>query len=196
MPNAALKPEERFTYADYLSWPEDERWELIDGEAWDMTPAPGTRHQGVSMNLASHIFQSLREGGKPCTVFAAPFDVRLPERADQADAEIETVVQPDLVVVCDRSKLDEEGCRGAPDWVIEVLSPRSAARDHIRKLALYQRHGVAEYWIVDPANRVVFVRRLGESGEYAAPEVFASDAKVAVAALPGLEIDLAEVFAE
>ncbi|MCA9712927.1 MAG: Uma2 family endonuclease, partial [Myxococcales bacterium] len=125
----------RFTYGDYRQWMGDERWELIDGEAYLMSPAPKRRHQRASMGLSAQIANAL-EGGS-CQVYAAPFDVRLPD-GDEADDDVATVVQPDVVVICDPAKLDDAGCRGAPDWVVEILSPSTTARDRIDKRDLYQ----------------------------------------------------------
>ena len=119
---------ERFTYGDYRRWPEEERWELIGGEVYDMCPAPTRIHQDFVVELAIQIGSFLRD--KPCRLYIAPFDVRLPE-ADETDDEVNTVVQPDVVVICDPAKLDDKGCRGAPDWIIEVLSPRTAVKDQI-----------------------------------------------------------------
>jgi len=139
----------RFTYADYCTWPEEERWELIDGEAYAMAPAPARVHQDVVVAIAARIYGAL--GGTACRVYIAPFDVRLPDR-DEADEVVTTVVQLDIAVICDPAKLDDKGCRGAPDWIIEVLSPATAAKDQIQKRALYERHGVREYWLVHPGR--------------------------------------------
>ena len=149
MPNLARKLGGRFTYGDYRSWSEEDRWELIDGVAYDMTPAPARIHADLSMALLKQLLAYFE--GKPCKVYYAPFDVRLPE-GNEPDDEIETVVQPDLLVVCDDKKLDDKGCRGAPDLVIEILSPATASKDCILKRALYEKHGVREFWLVDPAN--------------------------------------------
>ncbi|MEK7812897.1 MAG: Uma2 family endonuclease, partial [Candidatus Desantisbacteria bacterium] len=152
---AVRNREERFTYKDYLQWPDDERWELIDGVAYDMSPAPSRRHQEVVVELVSQFHNYLKD--KPCQVYVAPFDVRLPEfdedgAGDHLDEDIETVVQPDIVIVCERGKLDDSGCKGSPDIVIEVLSPYTAKKDMITKYHLYERHRVKQYWIFDPAT--------------------------------------------
>jgi len=156
-----------FTYADYCHWPDDERWELIDGEAYAMA-APGLAHQTVVGELFRQIANYLV--GKPCRPFVAPFDVRLP-RLDEGDKDTTTVVQPDITVVCDPTKLDERGCRGAPDWVIEVLSPSTAAKDQIQKLAAYERAGVQEVWLVHPTDRVVIIYTLTADGGYGKPAI-------------------------
>ena len=125
----------------------------------------------------------------------APFDVRLPE-SDERDELIETVVQPDLVVICDKEKLDRRGCRGAPDLIVEILSPGTAAKDLKVKLDRYERAGVREYWIVDPAEQMVMVFLLGRDRRYGRPEVYSKDDVVRVALFPDLEIALTTVFAD
>ncbi|NLG84767.1 MAG: Uma2 family endonuclease [Firmicutes bacterium] len=188
-PEAAAK--ETYTYGDYLTWPDDERWELIDGVPYNMSPAPSSSHQKVSGELFKQIAVYLT--GKTCEVYAAPFDVRLP-KGDEADELIETVVQPDLLVVCDPEKLDERGCKGAPDWIVEILSPQTAAKDMKIKRDLYERVGVREYWLVDPGNRTVEVYQSGDGGRYGRPEVYAAGDRVKVGVFPDLVIDLAAVF--
>lgn len=181
-----------FTYADYCAWPEDERWELIDGVAFDMSPAPSRVHSLISVALEDFLRAFLK--GKPCEMHHAPFDVRLPKRDDMRDDEIDTVVQPDIVVVCDEKKLDDKGCRGAPDFVIEIISPSTASRDHITKRNLYERHGVREYWLVSPGDRIVTVYRLGANGTFGRPDMHGDSETVEVGLFPGLAIDLAQVF--
>ena len=182
----------RFTYGDYLLWPEQERWELVHGEAFAMTPAPSRAHQRAVIAMGSQFYQQLL--GKQCEVYCAPFDVRLPT-SDQKDEEIETVIQPDLLVVCDSSKLDDKGCKGAPDLVVEVVSPHSAIMDLKIKFALYEKAGVKEYWIVHPNERIVMVFTLGANGEYGKPAVYAQEDRISVAPLVEVEIDLQPVFA-
>ena len=191
---AKLSENELFTYADYLTWPDGERWELIDGEAYMMSPAPSRKHQEISIELASQFHVFLK--GKPCRVYDAPFDVRLPQHADQPDDEIETVVQPDIVVVCDRSKLDDKGCKGAPDLVIEILSPSTSKMDMQNKFFLYQRVGVKEYWLVHPFDKTVMVFRRNDQNEFGRAEMYASDDRVSVPLLGELIIDLKDVFSE
>jgi len=174
-----------FTYGDYRQWPEDERWELIAGEAYAMSPAPTRTHQTVLVEILRQVANFLE--GKPCQVFVAPFDVRLPER-EESDDEIETVVQPDLAVVCDASKLDEKGCRGAPDWVIEVLSPSTASKDHVRKKSLYERHGVREYWLVHPTDQLL-TRYLLEGKGFGPALIEEIAGFTEVVVLPGLAIE-------
>ncbi len=187
-----LKEQDRFTYADYLTWPEDERWELIDGVPYAMSPAPTREHQELSGNIHSILHLHLK--GKTCKVYAAPFDVRLPETPTVADEQIETVVQPDIVVICNPEKLDDRGCKGAPDLIVEILSPRTAEHDLKDKFYLYQRVGVLEYWIVNQTDKTMMVFKLNAAGEYGRPEMYGSRDRVAVPLLGDLEIDLAEVF--
>lgn len=191
MGNPAVRQSDRFVYADYLTWPGEERWELIEGVAYDMTPAPAPQHQRVLAELIAQFVSALR--GNPCEVFPAPFDVRLPEEGE-TDERTSTVVQPDLSVVCDPKKIDDRGCRGAPDFVLEILSPATAARDQIQKVALYEKHGVREYWILHPVDAILTVRRLLDDGTFSAPRMLEAKGQVAVTVLPGLTVDLDSVF--
>jgi Uma2 family endonuclease len=185
MKTAAQQRQQRFTYGDYRRWPEEERWELIDGEAFNMCPAPSRQHQDVVGELFRQTANFLY--GKPCRAYVAPFDVRLP-KADEADDAVNTVVQPDVMVICDSAKLDDKGCRGAPDWVVEVVSPHTAAKDQIRKRTLYERHGVKEYWLVHPLDRVV-TRYVWRDGRFLEPTIDEAVGNMQVQYLPGLEID-------
>lgn len=182
-----------YTYADVITWPEDERWELIDGVAYDMTPAPLRRHQDIVTALMTQFGPFLE--GNPCLLYTAPFDVRLPKpREDGMSAS--TVVQPDLAVVCDREKLDERGCVGAPTLVIEITSPYTAAKDLREKRLAYERAGVPEYWLISPSDQTVLVFTLDEKGRYGAPTVYTHDEQTPVGVLPGLQIDLSRIFTD
>ncbi len=192
MAHPLKSPNQKFTYADYLTWPDDERWELIDGEAYDMTPAPTPVHQGITMELSRQLANFFL--GKPCKVFAAPFDVRLPKK-NESDMRTTTVVQPDILVICDSDKIDDRGCRGAPDLAIEVLSPSSVSHDQLRKLNLYESRGVREYWIVHTEGSVM-VFHLGDSGRYGRPDTYDRTTKIETPLFPGLSIDLSTVFPE
>ena len=180
----ALRDPEHHTYGDYLAWPEDVRYELIDGEAYMMAPAPTVSHQEIAGEVYRQLGNALQ--GKPCRALIAPVDVRLP-KADEADERIDTVVQPDVLVVCDEAKLDRRGVRGAPDWVVEVISPRSASHDQIIKRRLYERHGVKEYWLVHPMDRVLTIYRFA-GDEYGKPEVQELAGETPVGILPGVVI--------
>lgn len=180
----AQRDDQLHTYADYLSWPDDVRYELIDGVAYRMAPAPTLEHQDFTGEIYFQLRQALQ--GKPCRVFIAPFDVRLP-KADEADGRVDTVVQPDVLVVCDGGKLDRRGLRGAPDLAVEVLSPSTASHDHLRKRRVYERAGVREYWLVHPVDRMVTIYRL-EQGVFGAPAIFDLSAPTPVGVLPGVAI--------
>ena len=188
----ALRDEYRHTYAEYCSWPDDVRYELIDGQAYAMSPGPNRRHQELVGEVFLQIGTALR--GSPCRTYVAPLDVRLP-RGNEADDDVDTVVQPDILVVCDRAKLDDRGCRGAPDWVIEVLSPSSASHDQILKRAVYERHGVREYWLIHPVDLVVTVYRLVD-GAFGKPDIYELKDALACGILPEVVIDWARVLRE
>jgi Uma2 family endonuclease len=190
---AAEKLEKRCTYGDYLTWTGGERWELIDGYAYAMSPAPLTEHQRVERNLAWAIESHLK--GKPCEMLFAPTDVRLPNPPDEPDEEIDTVVQPDILVVCDPAKIDKKGVRGVPDFIIEILSPSTAKLDFNEKFRLYERSGVREYWIVDPANHCIHSYRMENSGRFSEEVLISGKSAVAAGAvLEGFSLPLSEVF--
>jgi Uma2 family endonuclease len=184
----AQKEDRKFTYADYKDWElkDSERFELIYGEAYAMS-APNTVHQLIVTALTGEMYAFLK--GKPCKVIPAPFDVRLFYEEDESD---DTVVEPDVVVVCDPEKLGKEGCRGAPDMVVEILSPSNTAVEMNRKLNLYQEARVKEYWIVDPENRRISVYRL-KDGQYVVRS-YRDQGAVESAVLPGLTIALPVLF--
>jgi len=190
-----LDIKKRYTFADYLTWADEKRRELFDGLIKMMTPAPSTQHQKCAGELYLIIANYLRK--KTCKIFFAPFDVRLPKNGEKADNTINTVVQPDICVICDISKLDERGCIGAPDMIIEIVSPSNSKRDVEEKFELYQSHGIREYWVVFPHEKTVNVFLLNESGKYDFKGMFAEDSKVPVNIFSGdLIIDLAEIFEE
>jgi Uma2 family endonuclease len=191
----AVKLEETYMYEDYLGWPDDERWELIDGVPYAMSPAPTRWHQEYVGILFNELFNYLN--GKPCEVFVAPFDVRLPDLdndSDDRDDTVKTVVQPDILVVCDESKLDDRGCVGAPDFIIEILSESTAGKDLHEKLMLYEKHGVKEYWIVDMWSRTIRVHLLESDGAYGKTAIYNLGDHLPSAVLKGLKIDLDKLF--
>ena len=184
-----------FSYADYLQWPDEERWELIHGIAYSMSPAPGSRytgpsHQRILLNLLRRVASITDE--LPCETFVAPFDVRLPKRADDDDST-DTVVQPDISVFCDASLIDERGAKGAPDLVVEVLSPATAHKDQTEKLKLYEEVGVREYWIVNAEAAYVMVYRRNSGGAYGKPDYYTREETVESRVLEAT-ISLTEVF--
>ena len=184
---------ERYTFADMQTWDDGERAELIVGEVFLMAPAPAREHQKVSGELFAQLHAYLR--GKRCEVYAAPFDVRLFEQDGDSPEDVDTVVEPDISVVCDPSKLDDTGCKGAPDLVMEILSPSTTRHDKFTKFNLYQRAGVREYWIVDPDDKTVQVFVL-EDGHYTAKDFGAAGDVVRVNVLEDCTIDLSQVFPE
>lgn len=190
MGDPAQKKPDGYSYADYLQWDDGKRWELIEGKPVDMTPAPSRLHQEILMELGRQFANYLL--GKTCKVYMAPFDVRL-SRQDESAEETQTVVQPDLIVVCDTRKLDQRGCKGAPDLVVEILSPDTAKHDLSVKFRLYERAGVKEYWVVHPTDGTLMVFTLYNE-EYGKPKVYAAPEYVSVNVIPELTIDLSTVF--
>lgn len=182
-----------YTFAEVLTWGEDERIEIIDGEAFLMAP-PNTAHQAVSIAIASQLYAYL--DGKTCQVFSAPFGVRLFEKDGDRPEDVDTMVEPDISVICDPSKLDERGCKGAPDLIIEILSPSTRRHDRVVKLDLYQRAGVREYWIVNLEDKSVSVMLRDESGFLLPREDYGREDPAKVSVLEGCEIDLRKVFPE
>ncbi len=183
----------KYTYSDYLKWPEGERWELIDGVPYLMSPGPSIEHQGISGEIFRQFANYLFD--KTCNVFTAPLDIRIPA-ADEKDEDINTVVQPDIVVLCDKGKLDKKGYRGAPVLVVEILSPSTTKKDLSEKYALYERSGVKEYWVVFPRDQVLDVYLLDEEGKYQKDASYEKDGRVKPSIFEDLEIDLNLVFRE
>lgn len=183
--------EKYYTYADILSWGEDERYEIINGNLYMMAP-PTRIHQSILMELARQISNFLED--KPCNVYPAPFGVRLFEQGSDSPDDVDTLVEPDITVVCDHSKLDDQGCKGAPDMIIEILSPSTARHDRFVKFNLYQRAKVREYWIVDPHNGTVDVCLPDKDGNFFVSVIHTRNDTAKVNILPGCEIDLSKVF--
>jgi Uma2 family endonuclease len=181
-PSTATKRNARYTWADYQSWPEDERWELIDGVAYGMAAAPSTSHQKVVGRLYSRLERAL--SGGPCEPFIAPTAVKL------SDSD---VVEPDILVVCDPAKITPSHIEGAPDLIAEVLSPGTSAKDLRQKKALYERAGVYEYLVVDPLEHYA-IRFLLGAGGYDKGTVVACDEVLTFATLADVQVPLWEVF--
>lgn len=179
-----LDPEGTYTYADYLLWKFKERVELIHGKLFRMTPAPNTSHQRMAGVLTAQAVIFFHK--KPCQVFPAPFDVRLPK--------IFTIVQPDLCIVCDKEMLDEKGCIGAPDLVVEILSPGNSNLEMREKYEVYEEAGVREYWIVNPWDKIVLVYILNQSGKFFGLQPLTEEQVLESNIFPGLKIDLGELF--
>ena len=183
--NEHKRDEKHYTYADYCTWDDGERWELIDGVAYAMA-SPSQAHQSVLGEIHRQLANFLI--GHPCKVFLSPFDVRL-----DADKEDDTVVQPDLLVVCDKTKLDGKSCKGAPDLVIEIVSPSSSRHDRLLKFNKYLESGVKEYWIVEPHDKIVTVFSFQENA-IAVP--YGETGKIPLGVLPECVINLQPVFAD
>lgn len=185
-----LPKENRYTLADALTWDEQEHIELIEGAPVMMAP-PSRIHQEVAAELTRQIGNYL--DGKKCKVYPAPFAVRLFEKADDRPEDVDTMVEPDLSVVCDSGKLDDIGCKGAPELVIEILSPSTQRHDRLTKYNLYERAGVAEYWIVSPEERTVQVSLLS-GGRYRMAELYTAQDIAKVHVLEGCFVELSKVF--
>jgi Uma2 family endonuclease len=185
-----------YSYADYLTWQLEETVELIKGKIMAMSPAPNVKHQSISRNMLVEIANHLHK--KPCKVFHAPFDVKLYDsrKSQLSDREVFSVVQPDLCVICDKSKLTVQGCDGAPDWIIEVLSLGNSKKELHLKFELYQENGVSEYWMVHPYEQTVYQFVLNHEDQYQLHAMYAGDDIATPYLFPELKIDLADVFAE
>ncbi|MBC8085156.1 MAG: Uma2 family endonuclease [Hymenobacter sp.] len=181
-----------YTYADYLTWQLDEFVELVRGKICQMSPAPRRVHQEISGYFFGSIYAHLL--GQPCKVYHAPFDVRLTTTGPDGNEQLTTVVQPDLCVVCDPAKLDDAGCLGAPDWIIEIISPRTAAYDTREKFELYEESGVTEYWIVFPGEKAVATYVL-ENGRYQLRGSYFEPGLLPAHTLPALQLQWERVFA-
>ena len=181
------------TYADYLTWSRTYGDELIDGTAYVREPpSPSWSHQGIVGELYLQIATALK--GKPFRVRVAPLDVRLPKSTEEDD-QVDTVVQPDVLIVSDPKKVDARGVRGAPDWVAEVLSPSTGRHDQTVKLAAYERAGVREVWLIDPIDRTLTIYHL-EAGYYGPATVLELKGQTSLTAVPGVTVDWVLVLAE
>ncbi len=185
-----------YSYADYLLWRFEQSVELIKGKVFQMSPAPSVRHQRVSMKLTK-VFVNYFDA-KTCDVFSAPFDVRLldKKKSKKANKDIYTVVQPDLCVICDKEKLDERGCVGSPDLIVEILSPGNSKKEMKIKYALYEEAGVREYWVVFPVEYVLQQFILNDAGKYELKNSFTEDEVFTAHIFPDMEVDLGQIFVE
>ncbi|WP_027001886.1 Uma2 family endonuclease [Hugenholtzia roseola] len=185
-----------YTYADYLTWRFEQSVELIKGKIFKMSPAPSRKHQKISGKLYVKVFMAFQKNA--CEVYSAPFDVRLLDKKKslKANTEIYTVVQPDICVICDKSKLDERGCIGAPDLIIEILSPGNSKKEMRTKYALYEESGVKEYWVLYPSEHVLQQYILNENEKYELKNNFAEDEIFNSHIFSDLQIDLSEIFEE
>jgi len=176
----------KYTYADYLTWQFKERVELIKGRIFKMAPAPNRRHQEISFILERLIDRFLK--GRKCKIYHAPFDVQLIKDGDN------TVVQPDICVICDLDKLTEQGCKGAPNLIIEILSPGNSRKELKEKFSLYQENGVNEYWIIYPLEESLIVYSLNEEGKYIGSSPYVGEDTVHSAILEGFSVTIDEIF--
>jgi len=190
----SLDLNKRYTYADYLTWMDGKMRELIHGFIKMMSPAPRVAHAEISANITWCLQTVVRKNKGKCKVFSAPFDVRFPRQGETADDKIDTVVQPDICVICDLSKLDKRGCCGAPDMIVEVLSPSTAKKDITEKFSLYEESGVKEYWIAHPKDEAITVYLLQEDGKYDEGIVYEFEGEVPVHVFDNYLIDLNEIF--
>ena len=187
-----------YSYADYLLWQFSERVELIKGKIFKMSPATNKNHQVISSNFHTLLGSYLKQRSAKCKLFAAPFDVRLldDKKSKKAEKEIYTVVQPDLCVICDANKLDERGCMGSPDLVIEILSLGNSKKEMKTKYELYEENGVKEYWIVFPYENVVQQFALNAKGKYELVKIYTDEDTITTPLFPDLKVKLNEIFEE
>jgi Uma2 family endonuclease len=185
----------RYSYADYLTWADDKLREIINGIVY-LFAAPKLKHAAAVISFLGRALPFIRNRKGKCQIFTAPFDVRFPKNGETDNDKIFDVVQPDIVVVCDPSKLDENGCIGAPDLIVEVNSPSTSKRDLNLKFNLYETSGVKEYWVVYPYDKAVTVFLLQPDGNYDAGTLYEAGraTQVPVQTLEGLVIDLDELF--
>lgn len=194
MGEPARRLDGKYTYADYKNWSNDERWEIIAGEAWDMSPAPSRKHQWLVMELGTRFNYFLRN--RKCQIYPAPFDVFFPDEENELEDSINTIVQPDLTLICDKNKLIDKGCFGAPDLVVEILSPYTSKKDLDEKFHLYEKSGVKEYWVVDPGSSSIQVFTLDENLRYKDGKVFVHEGELKTKLLEGFSIDLHDLFSK
>lgn len=182
-----------YSYADYLTWQFDQTVELVKGKIFPMS-APSRRHQGISRELNGIFYNHFK--GDSCAFYAAPFDVRLYDKRKSAKAnrDVLTVVQPDICVICDADKLDDKGCVGSPDLVVEILSPGNSSKEMRLKKLLYEENGIREYWIIDPEHETAFQFHLTDNDVYGPVTIYVSDEMLNCVIFPGLTISLSDVF--
>ncbi|WP_353092605.1 Uma2 family endonuclease [Tissierella praeacuta] len=179
-----------YTYADYLTWPEDERWEIMEGVPY-MQAAPSWQHQSISLELSRQFANYLVN--KTCKVFTAPFDLVLPTENKNIN-DSRNVVQPDILIICDSNGLKDTGFYGVPELIVEITSPSTIRKDKVLKFNKYEKAGVKEYWIVEPEGKFISVFTLEDSGRYGRPEIYTDEDRVKINLFENLEIDLCTVF--
>lgn len=179
---SALPQEKRYTFDDIYALPDGERAELIDGQIYYMAP-PSRKHQEILSFLHAVIYNHIALNKGECKVYPAPFAVFL-------FADDSKYLEPDISVICDKCKLDDRGCKGAPDWIIEIVSPGSRAMDYYTKFSLYRDAGVREYWIVDPIKQIILVYYMEQD---AAPTIYSFDDTISVNIFDNLDIDFSNL---
>ncbi|UKT62335.1 Uma2 family endonuclease [Pedobacter mucosus] len=182
-----------YSYANYLNWLFEERVELIKGKIFKMSPAPSRVHQEISREIFYPLINFLKD--KPCKVYSAPFDVRFPKES-KADKDVYTVLQPDICVICDRNNLDDRGCIGAPDIVVEILSPGNNKKELLHKYQVYEEFGVKEYWVVSQSDQSMLIYTLNDLGKFQPSKIFTLSEKITSSVLPGFELFLDDVFSD
>ena len=190
----SLDMNKRYTYADYLTWLDGKARELIHGFIQMMSPAPRLSHARINTRILWNLESIIKKNKGKCEVFTAPFDVRFPKHGLSDFDQIDSVVQPDICVVCDLSKLDDLGCCGAPDLIVEILSPSTAKKDMTEKFSLYEESGVKEYWIVHPKDKAINVFLLQEDGKYNDGVLYELKGAVPVYIFNQYPIDLDDIF--
>jgi Uma2 family endonuclease len=190
---ADLDLSKTYTYADYLKWSFDERLALIKGKIFKMGPAPGSLHQRISLRLSRWVGDYLE--GKSCEAFTAPFYVRIPRRSKATEKDIITVVQPDLSIICDPKKIDDKGCLGAPDLIVEILSPGNNRMELKNKYEVYEEAGVLEYWVIQPTEKT-FSRYILKNGRFESSRMLIPGDEVTTSILPGFVLNLDRLFAD
>lgn len=184
------KENRKYTYSDYLTWPEGERWELIDGVPY-LQAAPTWQHQAIVSNIITRFNTYLQD--KSCFAFPAPFDLILGE--EENDEDVTNILQPDVVIICDKSRLRKTGYFGVPELIIEVVSPSTSKMDRVFKFNKYEKAGVKEYWIIEPEGKFVSVFNLQNNKRYGRPETYTEEDTMQVSTFSDLRIDLATIFA-
>jgi Uma2 family endonuclease len=184
----------QYSYADYLTWQFAERVELIKGWIYKMSPAPSRAHQVASRIINGEMYNFFKHTS--CELFSAPFDVRLldSKKKKKENQHLFSVVQPDICIICDENKLDEKGCLGAPDLVVEIISSGNSKHDLKTKYELYQENGVKEYWIANPVDKNIMLYELVK-GKYQLHKIFFDDDVIESKLFKGLQINVGEIFA-
>lgn len=188
-----IDPIKTYTYKDYILYDENERIEIIEGKIYNMSPAPSRIHQKLITEILFKIRSYIEANNGECEVYPSPFDVILKNDNETID-ESKNIVQPDISVICDKSKLTDKGCNGSPDMIVEIVSPYNPNNDFIRKLNLYDKYKVNEYWIVNPMKQNILVYKLDNNESYGMPDIYTFKDKIKVGIYDNLEIDFDSII--